>query len=127
MASRGPLGGIHAAMKCASGDAVFVFAGDMPYINRDIVIRLTEVYLNNRYDVVIPAPGKYGEPLHSIYSLKLFKALDTFLRENFNKSVWQFINGFNVHTLHLEDTPGNRIAFTNINSPSAIPAAADLL
>jgi molybdenum cofactor guanylyltransferase len=121
----GPLGGIHAAMKFASADAVFVFGGDMPYINRDIVIRLTELYLNNRYDVVMPAPGKYGEPLHSIYSQKLFKPLDTFLRENLNKSVWQFINGFNVYTLQLEDTPGNRIAFTNINSPSDIQAAED--
>jgi molybdenum cofactor guanylyltransferase len=121
----GPLGGIHAAMKCVSGKAVFVFAGDMPYLNRDIVSRLTELYLNNCYDVVMPALGQYGDPLHSIYSLKLFEPLDIFLRENVNQSVWQFINEFNVHTLQLDQTPANRIAFTNINSPSDIQTATD--
>jgi len=28
---KGPLGGIHAALKASAGEAVFIFAGDMPF------------------------------------------------------------------------------------------------
>ena len=34
----GPLGGIHASMKVSSKEAVFIFAGDMPFLNRDLII-----------------------------------------------------------------------------------------
>ena len=36
----GPLGGIHAAMKASSNDSIFVFAGDMPFLDKDIIIKL---------------------------------------------------------------------------------------
>ena len=34
----GPLGGIHAALKAASFEMIFVFAGDMPLLNKDLII-----------------------------------------------------------------------------------------
>ncbi|MBI5009667.1 MAG: molybdenum cofactor guanylyltransferase [Bacteroidia bacterium] len=34
----GPMAGIHAALKAASGDAVFIFAGDMPLLNNDLML-----------------------------------------------------------------------------------------
>ena len=33
----GPLGGIHAALKASSEDAIFVFAGDMPFLDKEII------------------------------------------------------------------------------------------
>ncbi len=63
----GPLGGIHAAMKAAQGKSIFVFAGDMPFLDRNIIIRMIDVYEKSLADALIPEVAGYIEPLHSIY------------------------------------------------------------
>jgi molybdopterin-guanine dinucleotide biosynthesis protein A len=40
----GPLGGIHAAMKASQADAVFIFAGDMPFLCKDLIIKQIELF-----------------------------------------------------------------------------------
>ncbi len=42
--NEGPLGGIHSAMKESENEAVFVFAGDMPLLDREIIIRQIDFY-----------------------------------------------------------------------------------
>ena len=60
----GPLGGIHAALKSSSGDAIFVFAGDMPFLNKEIITEQINAFNKGACDVLIPKVDQFIEPLH---------------------------------------------------------------
>lgn len=114
--NKGPLGGIHAALQCADNEAVFVFAGDMPMLDKELIIRLIDSYKSHKYEVMIPSIDNYIEPLHSIYSKSLLIPLEEFLSLNNNRAVRDFIKGVNAFYLNLESTEKVKMAFYNINS-----------
>src|SRR5450759_2128051 len=50
----GPLGGIHAALKASSKEAMFVFAGDMPLIDKRVITRQIDFFNSHKCDILIP-------------------------------------------------------------------------
>jgi molybdopterin-guanine dinucleotide biosynthesis protein A len=114
----GPLGGIHAAMKASSNDAVFIFAGDMPFLDRNIISGMIEAYKHSESDALIPEVGEYIEPLHSIYSKTITGNLETYLKSGKSYAVRDFAKSLNADFLQFENTEIIKRAFTNINSPS---------
>lgn len=120
----GPLGGIHAALKSCPGEAVFVFGGDMPFLDRGVILKLIGDFKSAPCDVLIPCIGEYIEPLHSIYNISLAKILEEYLGSNKDKAVRQFVKTLNVRYVLFEGTEAVRRAFININSPSDIQVAA---
>lgn len=113
----GPLGGIHAAMKVAKNDAVFVFASDMPCISSEIVKKHIEFYHKRKCDAAIPRIKDFKEPLHSIYNKKIFDKLDEFIRGANKYSIENFLKDLSVRYHNLEDTEEYKKAFININTP----------
>jgi len=113
----GPLGGIHAAMKAAKNDAVFVSASDMPCISSELVKKHIEFYNKRRCDAAIPRIKDFKEPLHAIYNKRVFSKLDEFLSETNKYSIENFIKNLNVRYNNLEDLEEYKKAFININTP----------
>lgn len=62
----GPLGGIHSAVTRARGDAVFVTACDMPYLDAKFVLYLLELSLEG--DIVVPRTEEGYHPLCAVYA-----------------------------------------------------------
>ena len=116
----GPLGGIHAAMKASSNDAVFIFAGDMPFPDRNIISGMIEAYNKSDCDALIPKVGEYIEPLFSIYSQAIISHLEAYLEAGRSKAVRNYIESINAEFLQFGNTEIIKKAFTNINSPSDI-------
>jgi len=116
----GPLGGIHAAMKASSNKAIFVFAGDMPFLDRNIILGMIEVYKKSDGDALIPKVGEYTEPLHSIYNISLADHLETYLNNDQSLAVRDYLRSLNVQYIQFEVSEKNNVAFTNINSASDI-------
>jgi len=114
----GPLAGIHAAMKASAEEAVFIFAGDMPFPDKRIIADQIKEFNNRNCDVLIPKIGHYIEPLHAIYRKSLLNDLERFISERRNRAVRDFLGEVNVEYLQLSYNEQNRRAFTNINSPS---------
>jgi molybdopterin-guanine dinucleotide biosynthesis protein A len=114
----GPLGGIHAALKAASGEAIFVFAGDMPYLNSKLIIQQTDLFQENESDALVPRIKQNIEPLHSVYSRKIISSLEEYLNCKHNVAVREFLRNIDVRYLKIEDSEESKKAFTNINSPS---------
>jgi len=125
--NKGPLGGIHAALKATSGEAVFVFAGDMPLINREIITLILESYSEKQCDILIPKTGTFIEPLHSIYSKEILQNLEQFLEATNKNAVREFIKQVNTRYLSLENSEKTRKAFTNINYPEDLPDLEKLM
>jgi molybdopterin-guanine dinucleotide biosynthesis protein A len=114
---KGPIGGIHAAMKASSGVAFFVCAGDMPFLDRDLIIHQAEHYLSGDYTALVPEIDKFQEPLHSIYSRSTLGILENYLTESDNPSVREFCSIIRASPYLPGDSDLARKAFININSP----------
>jgi molybdopterin-guanine dinucleotide biosynthesis protein A len=114
----GPLGGIHAALKSSSEDAIFVFAGDMPFLDKKIISDQIYDFKKGEQDVLIPKVGQLIEPLHAIYRKSIMNELERFLIERKSRAVRDFLEQVNVGYFKISDTEQNRKAFTNINSPA---------
>ena len=63
---KGPLGGIYTGLFYATHDYSFVAACDMPFINEDFIIYLTEQV--GKHDIVVPELSEGFQPLHAVYS-----------------------------------------------------------
>ena len=114
----GPLGGIHAALKTSSEDAIFVFAGDMPFLDGKIIIDQINEFIKRQHDVLIPKVDQFIEPLHAIYRKSVLNDLERFLSEGKSRAVRDFLSEVNVGYLQMPKTEKTEIAFANINSPS---------
>ena len=113
----GPLGGIHAAMKAAKNDSVFVFASDMPCISSNLIRQHIEFYQKRRCDAAIPRIKDFKEPLHAIYSTRIVEKLDDYLKNAHDYSIESFLKNLNIRYHNLEDSEEIRKSFININTP----------
>jgi len=112
----GPLAGIHSALKSTSASTIFVFAGDMPFLDKKLIEDQIIEFNRFNFDILIPRIGNMIEPLHAIYSKRVLKKLECFLSEGKSRAVRDFITGLNVGYFQIPETKKNRTAFTNINS-----------
>lgn len=114
--NKGPLGGIHAALKASSGEAVFVFAGDMPLINKEIISRQMIDYTDNHCEILIPEICDNIEPLHAVYNSCVLPTLEKYLSDNSNFAIREFVRIMDVRYLKLECCEEYTKAFSNINT-----------
>jgi molybdopterin-guanine dinucleotide biosynthesis protein A len=115
--NRGPLGGIHSALKESDKEALFVVAGDMPLLDTDIIVRQIAYYNSDKCEVLIPQIEQYIEPLHGIYKKTLLPILEEFLVRNNEYAIREFYKKADVRYMQIEGSEKSRRAFTNINSP----------
>ncbi|WP_170233185.1 molybdenum cofactor guanylyltransferase [Sporomusa termitida] len=113
---KGPLGGIQAGLIKSVTPYIFVFACDMPFIDKTLVH-----YMLNRLgreDILIPRYGTRMEPLHAIYSKRCLPAITAHL-DNDRRSVQSFFDEVNV--VYIDQAEMNRLqvpeyCFLNINT-----------
>jgi molybdopterin-guanine dinucleotide biosynthesis protein A len=110
----GPIGGLHAGARAATGELVFVSACDMPCIDYRIVS-----YLFDRidgYDAAIPQWNEQMlEPLHAVYRRE---ALVAYLESHDSLSLRQMVWSLNTRYVPVEELRSldtDLITFTNIN------------
>jgi molybdopterin-guanine dinucleotide biosynthesis protein A len=123
----GPLGGIHAALKKSDADAIFVFAGDMPLIDKEIILQQIKLYTQSTPGILVPRYGDLTEPLHSIYNISVLQDLESFIRNNTNHPVYEFFNIAGAAYFDLDDTEETRNKFLNINTPADVELAEKIL
>lgn len=115
---KGALGGIYTGLFFASHDYSFVAACDMPFLNKDFIIYLTEQAA--KFDIVVPQLSDGFQPLHAIYSRNCLTAIKKLLTADKLK-----ITGF-YKEMRLLSIPEEKIKpfnkdgqlFLNINTPA---------
>ncbi len=113
----GPLAGIHSGLKSCTGTAAFVFAGDMPFLSREIIMEMISVFETSDKSILVPMMRGKSEPLHAIYSCSLAGNIERFIAEGRSNAVRDFFENENFAYFNVSETNENRLAFTNINSP----------
>lgn len=124
----GPLGGIHAALKAASYEFVFVVACDMPLIEPSFVEHILKSGDQNS-DIVIPRINDYYEPLHALYSKKCLPAIESCLERGELKaaSIWPYVRVKFIEQEEISQFADPLKAFFNINTPGDLNKAKKIL
>jgi len=113
----GPLGGIHAAMMLSVRKGLFVFAGDMPYLDGNLIREQISFAGNNASDAVIPEVKGDIEPLHGIYMNHLTGKIESRLSSGTDLSIRGFLKTIDVAFFRPEISDKVLRAFININYP----------
>lgn len=122
----GPLGGIHAALRRAESEYVYVIGGDMPYPNLAYVERLREEAERGSYGAIATRldDGKV-EPLNSLFSRRCAAPIEDFLARG-GRSVGAFLRG-RGDVLFLGEEEARRFSpdwsmFANVNTREEVAA-----
>jgi molybdopterin-guanine dinucleotide biosynthesis protein A len=116
---KGPLGGIHAAMKVASASHVWVVGCDMPFISVDAAKVMTELCRESNVDAVIPEIEGRLHPLHGIYAREVGSEAELLLQQHNYRlmGLLEYLDWKSVDGDYLVQR-GLRTNFvTNINTP----------
>ncbi len=112
----GPLGGILSGLKASSSYWNFVVAGDMPFINLDLINFLASQ--REDFDVVVPFLNGKPEPLFAFYSKSCLKAIEKKVKEG-ERKVISFFSDVNVKYVDEEEVrkyDPELLSFFNINT-----------
>jgi len=120
----GPLAGIHAALKATSCEAAFIFAGDMPFLDSNLIRMQISFFEEKRTDALIVKTGDLIEPLHAIYRVSLIPDLENYITCGKSRAVRDFIKELAVDFFEPQPGSFSKKAFTNINSRSDIEKLA---
>lgn len=124
---RGPLSGIHAALKASDYAYNFIVPCDMPFLNRELVKFILEE--SRGFDVTIPKLGEYIEPLYGVYHKNCIEAIEKQLLEGQKKKVSDFYPQIKVKYIGERELAGfgdlEKI-FYNVNTPEELKGAQKL-
>lgn len=105
----GPIGGIYSALKETTLDEALVVAGDMPFLNKEILNFLGNYKFNE--EVLVPVTNGKVQPLCSIYKKKVLETILKMIEEKDYK-LKNLLNRLNVKYIDIE----NGENFSNINT-----------
>lgn len=105
----GPIGGIYSSLKETALDEALIVAGDMPFLNKEILNFLGNYKFNE--DVLVPVTNGKVQPLCSIYKKRVLEAILKMIEEKDYK-LKNLLNRLNVKYIDIE----NGENFSNINT-----------
>jgi molybdopterin-guanine dinucleotide biosynthesis protein A len=112
----GPLGGIQAALTRARGDAVFVAACDMPYLDATFVSYLLS--LTREADAVVPRTEHGYHPLCAVYTRACLEPIALRLAERRLK-MSDLLTDVRTRVVTAEELAGfDRRLLANVNTPA---------
>lgn len=113
---KGPLSGIHAALRVAKTSTVLCVACDMPLTSREVLNGLAQI--SGDYDVLVPEYDGRLQPLCAIYSKKIKNKVEEQLKKDDFKLQY-FIRQLNYQVIReLPYRPFKSTDFLNINTPT---------
>ncbi|HOU98470.1 MAG TPA: molybdenum cofactor guanylyltransferase [Bacteroidales bacterium] len=115
----GPLAGIHAALKYAKNDYVFVFSCDMPFLNRKIISRMMDEINFYPADIIIPRHKNGIEPLHAIYNKSIIHIIENQINEKKYK-IRLLFDKLTVTYIDLDKSDEPEWSFFNVNYPEDV-------
>lgn len=114
----GPLGGIYTGLFYAKNDYAFISACDMPSLNKDFILYMTEQQ-TNKFDIIVPELPAGFQPLHAIYSRRCLPSIKKMIISDKLKIADCFkemrLLKITAEKIKLFDEDGR--LFLNINTP----------
>lgn len=108
---KGPMAGIHSALKNSKNDYVFVVATDMPFVSE----KALELILGNieNHEIVVPMSAGKLHPLCGVYSKNILPKIEKSLEAG-NYKLIDFLLTCNTFVVNGDEI---KESFRNINTP----------
>jgi molybdopterin-guanine dinucleotide biosynthesis protein A len=112
----GPVGAIHTALRTLPDHDIFIMAGDMPFVNQEIIINLAKAFTEQDADIALPKHLNHLEPLYAFYSKK---TESVFRHALFNGqlSIRESFSKVNTVFLNISEIEFQSGLFINLNTP----------
>lgn len=123
---KGPLGGIYTGLTESKSDLNLVVAGDMPFLNSDLLRHIIEAA--DGFELVIPRINNMLEPLHAIYSRKCLPPIERLLKQDI-LTVYRLLDMVKVRYIELEEIDRydpRHLSFFNVNTEADLEEARRL-
>ena len=123
---KGPMVGICTGLRASNTLYNFVFACDMPFLNRDLLQYMIEAVDN--FDIVVPRLGNMVEPLHAIYSKNCLVSAESLIKQG-NMSAHQLFPLTRVRYVEAEEIDRfdpEHLSFFNVNTQADLTKARKL-
>jgi molybdopterin-guanine dinucleotide biosynthesis protein A len=125
---RGPLGGIHAALKSSSTDLNLMLAVDLPFVQPNFLKYLISIARETKALAIVPRASDGLQPLCAVYRREFGQAAEQSLAQGKNKIDALFAN---VETRIIEPDELSHAGFTsqmfrNLNTPEEFEKAANI-
>jgi molybdopterin-guanine dinucleotide biosynthesis protein A len=115
----GALGGLHAALNSCQREWAFVIACDLPFVNKDLIIKLADLRADN--DAVVPIqPDDRPQPLTAFYRRSVCLQQATKLIETGKRRPLDLLENVKTNWVafaKLSELPNSQNFFLNINTP----------
>ncbi len=118
---KGPLAGIHSALKNSSNEKNFIISCDMPLISVELINYL--INLNSEKSILLPKSNGRIQQLCGIYSRSMINTIENIFKltekdENIKGSVYELLERATVEFIDVDDLNFNtKNIFLNMNSP----------
>jgi molybdopterin-guanine dinucleotide biosynthesis protein A len=122
---RGPLGGIHAALRQSTNELNLMLAVDMPFIDRRFLEYLVAQARASRATVTVPRVAAGWQPLCAVYRREFAETAEKSLREGKNKIDSLFLP-LSTRAITEEEVLRNGFSlemFRNLNTPEELGTA----
>lgn len=124
---RGPLAGIHAALRAVSTPFVFASACDMPFISANLIRFAASVSAG--YDAVVPYPdGERPEPAHALYGRTCLPHVERSLSDGRTRviSFFDYVAVRRLEWWEIERFGPPEALFLNVNTSDDLERARSL-
>ena len=125
---RGPLAGIHAALKSSSTELNLVLAVDLPFVQPDLLRYLISVARETTALVTVPRADDGLQPLCAVYRREFGKVAEQSLAQGKNKidALFAEVETRIVGPEDLSEAGFSGQMFRNINTPEEFEKAANI-
>ena len=118
---KGPLAGIHSALKYSSTEKNFIISCDMPLISVELIKYL--INFNFEKSILLPKSNRRIQQLCGIYSKSLIDEIENIFKlsekdKNIKGSVYELLERASIEIIDVDDLNiHNKNIFLNMNSP----------
>lgn len=123
---KGPLGGVFTGLSKSTSLYNLVVAGDMPFLNRDLLQYMVKVC--DGFDLVVPRLGALIEPLHAVYSRNCLAPIRRLLKQG-NLQISLLISMLKVRYVEAKEIDRfdpEHLSFFNINTGADLETAREI-
>lgn len=128
--SKGPLAGIHSALKYSSTEKNFIISCDMPLISVEFIKYL--INLNSEKSILLPKSNGRIQQLCGIYSKSVIDEIENIFKlseknKNIKGSIYELLERASIEFIDVDDLNFyNKNIFLNMNSPEDYELIKDI-
>ena len=125
---RGPLGGIHAALKSSPTELNLMLAVDLPFVERSFLKYLVSVARDAKVVVTVPRANDGLQPLCAVYRREFAQAAEQSLAQGKNKidALFAEVDTKILGPQELSEAGFSAEMFRNLNTPEEFEKAAHI-